>query len=137
MSPRVGWLVGRRGTILRTMDGGASWDLQQSPVAWTLEQAHFADASEGWIVGQCGTILHTTTGGRRWYRQDSGSQETLYDVTFWDTEEGWAVGRAGLARLEGDRWIPHEAGLCGGPLAFEENGTIWLGVGSSLFHLHP
>jgi hypothetical protein len=49
----------------------------------------------------------------------------------------WAVGRAGLARLDGDRWILHEAGLCGGPLAFEENGTIWLGVGSSLFHLHP
>jgi hypothetical protein len=49
----------------------------------------------------------------------------------------WAVGCAGLARLDRDRWIPHEAGLCGGPVAFADDGTIWLGVGSSLYHLHP
>ncbi|MEX2027312.1 MAG: YCF48-related protein, partial [Pirellulaceae bacterium] len=38
-----GWVVGDRGVILATSDGGRNWQLQRSPTACRLECVQFLD----------------------------------------------------------------------------------------------
>jgi photosystem II stability/assembly factor-like uncharacterized protein len=84
--------VGRDGTILRTTDGGASWDPQRSGTPKTLFGVTFADAQAGWAVGQDGKILHSPDGGVSWNSQREAPGEDLYSVTFSDARTGWTVG---------------------------------------------
>jgi len=58
-----GWAVGYGGTILRTIDGGRTWGLQNSGTTDRLYSVHFPDPQTGYIVGKNGTILKTTSGG--------------------------------------------------------------------------
>lgn len=63
-----GWLVGNRGTLLETTDGGASWeprslDLGEQQVS--LVGVSFA-GQEGWVAGQPNVVLRTTDGGQTW-----------------------------------------------------------------------
>jgi photosystem II stability/assembly factor-like uncharacterized protein len=66
------WVVGERGTVLRTVDGGAVWQ-QQIELSASFQQAmyavQFVDRSRGWIVGALGLILHTEDGGVTWELQ--------------------------------------------------------------------
>jgi hypothetical protein len=63
VSPELGWAVGYAGTIIRTNDGGATWQAQESGVTTNLWGLHFLDAQTGWAAGWTGTIVHTTNGG--------------------------------------------------------------------------
>jgi photosystem II stability/assembly factor-like uncharacterized protein len=75
----VGWLAGRNGTLLRTRDGGTSWD----PVALTLpatdrptlQDLQFVDERHGWVVGGNGTLFATRDGGASWVAQDTGVKD--------------------------------------------------------------
>ena len=58
-----GWVVGDRGTLLRTVDGGETWHVQNSNTDRRLSSVVFADAVSGWVVGDDGTILRTRDGG--------------------------------------------------------------------------
>ena len=60
----VGYDAGLGGLILRTDDGGTSWEVQPSNVAPRLNDVFFVDALRGWAVGQSGTIVHTGRGGK-------------------------------------------------------------------------
>ena len=51
------------GAILRSDDGGVSWQPQLSNSTFRLEDVFFTDAQRGWAVGANGTIVHTVTGG--------------------------------------------------------------------------
>ncbi|MCW9094671.1 MAG: T9SS type A sorting domain-containing protein, partial [Ignavibacteriaceae bacterium] len=58
------WITGNFGLILRTRDGGLTWQEQFSQVeANSLYSVCFVDTLNGWIVGEGGTIIHTTDGG--------------------------------------------------------------------------
>jgi len=67
--PDHGWIIGDRGTLLATVDGGRTWTRQEAHTTNRLNEAFFADAKAGWIVGDGGTILATTDGGASWRRQ--------------------------------------------------------------------
>jgi len=58
-----GTIVGEEGVILRTADGGLSWEEQTSGTTNALSSVYFVDALNGWSVGNNGAILHTTNGG--------------------------------------------------------------------------
>jgi photosystem II stability/assembly factor-like uncharacterized protein len=61
-----GWAVGISGSIVATVDGGATWRVQEQAVEGTkpwLLGVDFIDASHGWAVGVGGEIWHTATGG--------------------------------------------------------------------------
>jgi photosystem II stability/assembly factor-like uncharacterized protein len=67
-NPDRGWVVGDRGTLLETLDGGASWgarQLQTSNPDYYLASVSFS-GNEGWIAGQPKVMLHTENGGDRW-----------------------------------------------------------------------
>jgi photosystem II stability/assembly factor-like uncharacterized protein len=59
----TGWVVGNDGLVIKTIDGGDSWDIQNSGTYVNLYAVHFIDSCKGWAVGSNGTILHTTNGG--------------------------------------------------------------------------
>src|SRR5512140_877139 len=59
----TGTIVGDRGTILRTTDGGASWVSKSNGTSWDdFSGVSFIDANIGTAVSISGTILRTTDG---------------------------------------------------------------------------
>ncbi len=53
----TGWVVGTGGTIMKTTDGGAIWENQNSGTEEYLISAQFVDPNSGWVVGSSGLIL--------------------------------------------------------------------------------
>jgi uncharacterized repeat protein (TIGR01451 family) len=93
----VGYVVGGRGTILKTTDGGATWTRLNSGTNRDLLSVYFpVDALTGYAVGRRGTILKTTDGGATWTALNSGTGRGLWGVHFpVDALTGYAVGRRG------------------------------------------
>jgi photosystem II stability/assembly factor-like uncharacterized protein len=92
----VGWSAGDRGTILRTGDGGASWDWGSNIPRETIEDVYFVSADRGWFVGGPG-IYRTTDGGATWEQQrpPHGGGAFLSAVWFTNSMTGFAVGGGG------------------------------------------
>ena len=90
-----GTAVGENGTILRTTDGGTTWNSQTSGTTVRLEGVSFTDSNNGTAVGDNGTILRTTSGGTTWNSQISGTTNNLNSVSFIDSDNGTAVGYDG------------------------------------------
>lgn len=67
-------VVGRRGHILISDDGGQSWAQQPVPVASDLVAAQFLGAQLGWVVGHDGVVLKTEDGGESWRKVLDGRQ---------------------------------------------------------------
>jgi photosystem II stability/assembly factor-like uncharacterized protein len=89
-----GWAVGTQGGVLRTTDGGHTWQTQTTPTHQNLIGVDFVDVNTGWVVGGNGTILHTADGGAAWSLQNSNSTVFLQSVSFVNGSEGWAAGSA-------------------------------------------
>jgi photosystem II stability/assembly factor-like uncharacterized protein len=64
----LGWAVGHDSVIIRTTDGGKTWEI----VNWAPEDetplfdVWFADADNGFAIGAYGTFLVTSDGGDTW-----------------------------------------------------------------------
>ncbi|MCW8961436.1 MAG: YCF48-related protein, partial [Ignavibacteriaceae bacterium] len=71
----TGWTVGTGGTILKTTNGGNSWETQNSGTEEYLLSTFFINANTGWVVGSNGLILKTTNSGDNWFSQSSGTSE--------------------------------------------------------------
>jgi photosystem II stability/assembly factor-like uncharacterized protein len=95
----IGSLLNSRGNVvdslvLRTNDGGTTWQRTIVPSKLELFHLDFDGEKRGWIVGDDGLILATTDGGDTWNRQVSGVKAALYNVDFHNEDEGYAVGEA-------------------------------------------
>ena len=97
----TGWAVGDRGTILKTSDGGETWEPQTSPVDYRLESIHAIDAQHAWAVGGFttaythrpkGIILQTDDGGMTWSLSQNHFLPWLTHIQFFDQRQGFAVG---------------------------------------------
>jgi photosystem II stability/assembly factor-like uncharacterized protein len=100
----TGMAVGEAGTILRTTDGGVTWEVSRLPIATTgvLNGVFFNDANTGTVVGQDtpgrwyeSIIFRTTDGGVTWGQQMSGPDVEIFDVSFADINTGIVVGWGG------------------------------------------
>jgi photosystem II stability/assembly factor-like uncharacterized protein len=108
-----GWVVGPRGIILHTADGGATWSAQPSGTTSRLTRVQFLNSGVGWAVGGNGTILRTRSGGTDWAVQSSGTTATLRGLSFITTAEGWVVGDDGTILHTtdgGTTWTPQSSG---------------------------
>ena len=98
INSNTGWMVGEVGTILRTTDGGSTWENQVSGSKKMLRSVFFTDADNGWACGHTGTsagngtILNTTNGGSVWEEQTTGINGWYLSVYFTDSNLGWLVG---------------------------------------------
>jgi photosystem II stability/assembly factor-like uncharacterized protein len=97
---QIGWVVGDRGTIWHTDDGGRHWDLQPSGVACRLESVCFINAQVGWAAGGfsypythtgAGVLLSTEDGGRHWTRHTKLLLPPLKRVKFFGPRSGVAI----------------------------------------------
>ena len=104
-------VVGDRGHILVSADGGASWSQAEVPTRALLTAVHMRDERTGWAVGHDAVILRTRDGGESWAMVHRAPEEELplLDVWFRDERTGFAVGAYGyfLATADGgDTWTP-------------------------------
>ncbi len=88
-----GWIIGDKGTIVHTSDGGKNWETQNSGTDVNLNRIQFISDKEAWIVGDNGTVLNTID-GRNWRKQVI-TKGHLVDLHFVDKYNGWVVGEAG------------------------------------------
>jgi photosystem II stability/assembly factor-like uncharacterized protein len=77
------------------VNGGRTWQQQDSGVTADLYDVKFLDAMQGWAVGADGTIVHTSDGGLHWILERTGIEHPLERVFFSDRTHGWAVGFGG------------------------------------------
>ncbi|MCP4663348.1 MAG: hypothetical protein GY856_48770, partial [bacterium] len=89
---RNGWAVGHDAVILRTRDGGESWQIvhyapeEQRP----LLDVWFRDAQEGFAVGAYSFFLKTADGGTTWseFTITSADEEVVEDDAFaWEDDD--------------------------------------------------
>ncbi len=111
--PDLGWVVGHDSAILRTTDGGASWEL----VNWAPEDEApffdiwFSDAENGVAIGAYGAYYETTDGGVTWSPR-------------WISDDDWhlhKIAHAGNGRL----YIAAEAGSF---YRSDDNGENWVSL---------
>ena len=132
--------VGAAGTVVKTTNGGTTWDVQHyaAGVSSALRAIAFTSTNLGTAVGDRGIILRTTDGGGSWTRQASGTSGRLSSVVFPLDSVGIAVGDSGLILIStnsGATWNSRISGttaaLAGisfgtalAGVAVGENGTI-------------
>ncbi len=90
------WSPNKNGVLIKTDDGGASFQRKETNSESVLRDVSFTDADNGWIVGDGGTILHTTDGGKTFELQGAREDKTDYlSVQFVNKNTGWIVGADG------------------------------------------
>ena len=98
------WLAFGGKYLLRTADGGDSWQKLTPMVNGKLIDQYLLDVSfinsrEGWAVGTGGLAIHTTDGGLTWQSIPTGVEKLpaviLTRVAFIDSQHGWVAGQAG------------------------------------------
>ncbi|MCS6807227.1 MAG: YCF48-related protein [Candidatus Kapabacteria bacterium] len=112
VSERCAFVVGNRGAIYATRDGGATWVRQSSPTRLNLHSVFFVNDSVGWAVGggaETAVIIATRDGGATWRRQHPPADAALRGVFFVTPFQGYAVGNSGsilATRDGGATWEP-------------------------------
>ena len=88
----VGYIAGYSGTVLRTRDGGNTWDAVYIGRNELIRRLSFVDENTGWAVGHRGSIFHTGDAGLTWSVQKELPGIYLRDIDFSDHDNGWVVG---------------------------------------------
>ena len=84
-----GWIAGgydvpyvnkSRAVVMRTNDGGISWQQVESLVIPRIKRIFFSDPANGWAVGEMGNLFRTgiyfsSDGGHTWSSQSSGEMK--------------------------------------------------------------
>lgn len=95
------YAVGNLGAVVKTTDGGRSWQRLAVPVNAVFRRCFFISREEGWVVGgttrllsagSAGVVLHTSDGGKSWDVSYPGTSGSLFDVRFLDAKRGWVCG---------------------------------------------
>lgn len=142
LTDRVGWLTGCRTTgsgrdsvVLRTTDGGKSWQLHPLPVQ-DVREACFFDLQNGVAVGQATSaaptgIASTTDGGQTWQAISGSYSQGWRSAAFDRVGSGVVAGKGGRFAAVADgalveppgwpqeRWGWHDVALAA-------SGTGWL-----------
>jgi photosystem II stability/assembly factor-like uncharacterized protein len=114
---QTGWAAGDSGIIVHTMDGGLSWEVQQSNISTQILDIFFIDELDGWAISLdlelpvFGTILlHTQDGGSSWNNQLYPQENIFFrTILFQDSLNGWMGGENGALVYTvdgGNSWTP-------------------------------
>jgi photosystem II stability/assembly factor-like uncharacterized protein len=137
VNDRVCWATGARGTVLRTTDGGATWQKKLVLGAGDLDfrDVHAFDERTAFILsigaGELSRILKTKDGGSTWTAsfQNHDQRGFLDAIAFWDETHGIAQGDAVDGRFlilstddGGMSWHPGPAS--GMPPALDDEGAF-------------
>ncbi len=156
---QTAWASGSRGTVVRTTDGGNSWQLVAPADAGALDfrSIHARNTRVAHAAATAGRIYRTTDGGATWsLRYQAADTSVFLDaIDFWDDQHGVALGdpMGGrflllVTRDGGDTWAeaPAESRpvTVEGEAAFAASGSslivdgmrgAWIGSGGKAAHL--
>lgn len=96
-----------QGVILKTTNGGVTWEPQIIDNIHKLFAVYFLDDTTGFAVGDAGIILKTSNSGATWSIKSSGGY-ILMDIHFSDANNGYAVGNSGVILRTtdaGNTWV--------------------------------
>ncbi len=82
-SVSIGYAVGFSGNIVKTIDGGQSWETLRNGNRLTVSDTQFRDVhfytvDEGFACGNSGLLWHTGNGGITWSKINTGVEQDLY-----------------------------------------------------------
>ncbi|MBX7240191.1 MAG: hypothetical protein K1X92_00485 [Bacteroidia bacterium] len=94
ITPETGYAVGRTGTILKTQNGGESWEILRNgntlfKERLRLNDVYFTDTQTGYIVGDKGLFCKTTDGGQSWIKIDKYSTKNLTSLFMMKENQGF------------------------------------------------
>ncbi|MBX7223363.1 MAG: choice-of-anchor D domain-containing protein [Blastocatellia bacterium] len=94
-TPQNGWIVTLAGQILRTTNGGTTWQTSYTPTSGVMNDIGLA-GSKVWGFGSLFfKSVFNPDGDSAWQEQEAGATDTLQSASFVDTNKGWAVGDGG------------------------------------------
>jgi photosystem II stability/assembly factor-like uncharacterized protein len=159
VNDRVAWASGAGGTVLRTADGGASWQTLRIPEAEGLDFRDIDAVSETAAYalsigpGPASRIYKTSDSGAHWTLQFTNEDpKAFFDaMAFWDANRGLAVSDAVDGRFVivttsdgGSTWthvpadklppaLPNEGAFAGSGtnIAVMGGDRAWIGTGAS------
>jgi len=110
-----GYTVGDGGTILNTLNGGITWNAQNSGTLKTLNSIFFTNPTTGFICGggwiyTTGCLLKTTNAGLTWNTVSMGNIDPIYSSCFPVQDTGFIVGLFGSiykTTNSGELWQDH------------------------------
>ena len=155
---RTAWACGSKGTVLKTLDGGATWTMVPVPGEETTDfrdiEAFGPDDAVVMAIDRPAKIFRTRDGGETWTRtyHDDSPGIFLDGLAFFDERSGLAVGDPMEGRFfliattdGGDTWTPLPPGsrpaAREGEAAFAASGTslavlgkdrVWLCTGGAV-----
>lgn len=161
VSERVAWVTGHSATVLRTTDGGATWErltVTGADSGLQFRDVHARDARTAWVLaagpGERSRIYRTDDGGATWALQFRNEDpNAFYDCfAFFDRRRGVVVSDAVdghlVIRLTGDGGRHWEAAAPAAlPDAFDSEGAFaasgtclvsvgsrhaWIGTGTAV-----
>lgn len=95
-----GWVAGKKGTLMKTRDAGATWQRTPIPTRGELRGVQFIDENVGYVIGAKGIILRTEDGGGSWVsltdRLHRRQRTDFSKIRFADRDNGIIVGKNGL-----------------------------------------
>lgn len=121
------WVAGD-GIIVKTDDGGRSWQRQYQGSEW-ITHLDFVDGGHGWAVGR-DSLLATSDGGRHWTALGEPEQR-LWDVAFVDAAVGYGVtgGQRNPKPPQDHQYAELLAEVGGGGLVTtKDGGSTWTPV---------
>ncbi|TRZ51861.1 hypothetical protein D4R99_03725, partial [bacterium] len=88
----TGFCVGSRGTLLKTTNGGANWQIVPFTIL-SLNSINIINSQTGFIAASCGTIFKTTNTGENWVAITSPSQSNINfkDIYFLNDNTGYCI----------------------------------------------
>ena len=97
------WVVGDRGAIWHTTDGGSTWSSQTSGTGMNLADVTAVSTTTAYAVGSQ-VILKTTNGGTTWSKTTPPTGIVLAAVAAPSASVAWAAGASG----SGGKWAGHD-----------------------------
>ena len=88
----TGWICGDSGAVLKTENGGNTWNWQSTNTNERLKKIFFINPQLGFICGWQGNIFKTTNGGNSWINKSISSSYSLNDVHFINSNIGFICG---------------------------------------------
>lgn len=85
INEQLGWIVGNKGIVLKTTDGGVNWVKKNLPFQYDLLKVFFYNQNYGWIGTANGRILITTDGGENWNESLIQNDFTYFDAIYFTT----------------------------------------------------
>lgn len=137
-----GWAVGHDAVILRTADGGVTWER----VHWAPEEESplfdvwFPDTEKGFAIGAYGSFYVTSDGGASWASQPLGEDDFhLHQLARSSSGRLYIAAEAGMAYRSddgGESWAelpsPYEGSFFG-VLPLDDDALLLFGLQGHLF----